>query len=122
MEHSTTIINLAQTVFDSLGVGFSERIYHNALEVIFRLNNIPYESERIVPVSFLNHVIGNIRADLIAFHTSDSPIVIELKAVNSINSSMIHQSLSYLKMTHIKKALLVNFSPQGLQVEHVHLI
>ena len=121
MDHSHTITSLAQTVFDSIGFGFSERIYHNALEVIFRTHQIPYESERIVPVTFLNHVIGNIRADLIVFHTSDSPIVVELKAVNCINSSMINQSLSYLKMTQIQKALLINFSPQGLQVEHIHL-
>ena len=42
----------AQHVYKTLGPGFSERIYHNALEVVLRKNGVHYETERIVPIVF----------------------------------------------------------------------
>ena len=95
----------ANDIYRILGPGHSERIYHNAMEVILRKNHIPYETERIVPIYFEEHVIGNMRADIIV----DGKIVLELKAVKSLNISMEWQALNYLKQTGIEHALLVNF-------------
>ena len=52
---------IVNEVYDLLGPGFSERVYHNAMEVILRERNIPYESERIVLITFKGHVVGNSR-------------------------------------------------------------
>ena len=104
------IKQFAQYVYTSLGSGLSERVYHNAMEVMLRKNNIQYETERIVPIYFEGHVIGNTRADLIV----DGNIILELKAVRTINKSMEDQTRNYLRQTGIDKALIINFpQPQG---------
>ena len=100
--------NFADEVFQTLGVGYSERVYHNAMEVILRKNGIPYETERIVPIVFENHTIGNLRADLIV----NNEIILELKAVKTINSLMKKQAENYLTLTGLTRALVINF-PQS---------
>lgn len=99
------IIQLVNTVYRTLGYGYSERVYHNAFEVLLRENNIRYETERIVPILFYGHTIGNLRADIII----DNEIVVELKAVRNINNCMIQQAKNYLKLLELHKAILVNF-------------
>ena len=67
-------------IYDILGPGFSERVYHNAMEVILRERGISYETERIIPIVFKGHTIGNLRADIIINKTT----VVELKTVKNI--------------------------------------
>jgi GxxExxY protein len=107
--------DLARHVYKVLGSGYSERVYHNAMEVLLRKNGIAYESERIVPIEFEGHIIGNLRADLIVDGT-----VIELKAVKSLNECMKTQATNYLKLTGYARSLLINF-PQP-QTEHIEVI
>jgi GxxExxY protein len=104
----------AQYIYNTLGAGLSERVYHNAMEVILRKNNIQYETERIVPINFEGHVIGHTRADLIV----DGTIVLELKAVKTVTKSMESQTQNYLRQTGIPRALIINFpQPQGAVCE-----
>ena len=99
----------ANHVYTTLGFGHSERIYHNAMEVMLRKHNIQYETERIVPITFEGHVIGNMRADLIV----ENNIIVELKSTKSLNESMKQQLKNYLKLTGLTQGLLINF-PQIL--------
>ena len=85
----------AKHVYKVLGPGFSERIYHNALEVVLRKNGIHYETERIVPIVFEGHTIGNLRADLIL----NNKTVVELKSVKTMNDVMVTQAQNYLRLT-----------------------
>src|SRR5210317_568783 len=55
----------AQTVYDALGPGYNECVYHKAMEVLLRKQGVQYESERIVPIVFEGHTIGNVRSDII---------------------------------------------------------
>ena len=108
------IKTLAQKVYQTLGSGFSERVYHNAMEVLLRAEGIPYETERIVPIVFEGHTIGNMRADLIVEKT----VIVELKATKSITPAMTTQAQKYLQLLGLSQALLVNFpQPAGDQVE-----
>jgi len=97
----------AEHVYKILGPGYSERVYHNALEVIFRKNGVPYETERIVPIVFEGHTIGNLRADIII----NNKTVLELKSVKTVNDVMITQTHNYLKLTGLPEAYLINFPP-----------
>ena len=101
------LIHLANHVYENIGPGFSERVYHNAFEVILRKNMIPYETERIIPIVFEEHTIGTIRADLIV----NTEVIVELNAVNTINTSMLIQAENYIRLTGIPIALLINFPP-----------
>ncbi len=103
-----TIKEIANNIYIQLGCGHSERIYHNAMEVSLRKRNIQYESERIVPIVFEGHTIGNMRADLII----ENNLVVELKSTRNLNQSMNNQAMNYLKLTGIRSGLLINF-PQG---------
>jgi GxxExxY protein len=105
-------------VYTALGPGYSERVYHNAMEVILRENGVSYETERIVPIVFKGHTIGNLRADIII----DRRIVLELKSVKTMNESMVSQARNYLKLLNLEEAYLVNFPPcMNAEPEVVHV-
>jgi GxxExxY protein len=97
---------LANEVY-ALGAGYSERVYHNAMEVLLREKGIPYETERIVPVTFHGHVIGNLRADIII----NNQLVLEFKTIKSLNDQVELQGQNYLNLTGLKTAYLINFPP-----------
>ena len=99
------IKELANNIYKILGAGHSERIYHNAMEVSLRKHNIQYETERIVPIVFEGHTIGNMRADLII----ENEIITELKSTKSLNIIMKQQLNNYLKLTGLKQGILINF-------------
>lgn len=110
------IRSIADHIYKKLGAGYSERVYHNAFEVMLREKNIPYESERIVPIIFEGHVIGNLRADLII----DGKAVIELKAVKSTSSVMIEQLENYLELTGLSEGYLINFPTPKMECFELH--
>jgi len=95
----------ANKVFDTLGAGFTERIYHNSLEVLLRKNNIPFKSEHTIPVMFEGERVGEVRADLIL----DDNLVVELKSKRTINNNHITQCSMYMKLTNIKNGIVINF-------------
>jgi GxxExxY protein len=92
-------------VYNALGPGFSESMYHRAIEVYLRMNSIAYESERIVPIVYCNHTIGNVRIDLIV----NGDTIIEIKAVARLSDSARIQARTYLNLLGMKQAYLVNF-------------
>ncbi len=110
----------AQHVYKVLGPGYSERVYHNAMEVILRKNGVHYETERIVPIVFEEHTIGNLRADLIL----NNKTVVELKSVKTVNDVMVTQAQNYLRLTGFPEGYLINFPPtinSELEVRYVTL-
>jgi len=108
--------SIAEHIYKKLGAGYSERVYHNAFEVMLREKNIPYESERIVPIVFEGHVIGHLRADLII----DGRTVVELKAVKSTSPAMLEQLENYLELTGLGEGYLINFPTPKLECFELH--
>jgi GxxExxY protein len=105
---------LAKEIYSDLGPGYSERVYHNAMEILLREKGIPYESERIVLIKFRGHVIGNLRADMII----DNKYILEFKIIKSLNEAAELQGENYLHLTGLKTVYLVNFPPsRGREVE-----
>ena len=113
------IRSVAIRVWQSLGPGFSERVYHNAMEVGLRKSSIPYQTERIVPIMYDEHAIGNIRADLIV----DSRIIVELKSVKAIKDEHRIQTRMYMNLMNLSEGVLINFPNSGsdLEVEDITL-
>ena len=101
------INKMVADIHTALGSGHSERVYHNAFEVSLRELNIPYESERHVPIYYKHHVVGTARADIIVRRTT----VLELKTVKSLNDIMIAQAKKYLTQLNLTSAYLINFPP-----------
>jgi GxxExxY protein len=95
----------ARHIHATLGTGYSERVYHNAMEVLLRKHSVPYESERVVPVEFEGHVIGNLRADIIV----DRRVVLEFKSIAKIGDKEEQQARNYLRLLNLGEAMLINF-------------
>jgi len=55
----------AKEVYQELGSGWPESVYQNAMEVALREKGITYESQRILPISFKGHIVGESKPDLI---------------------------------------------------------
>ena len=110
--------SLAKRIYTQLGSGYSERVYHNCMEVLLRKEGIQYESERILPVYFENHVVGHLRADIII----NNEIVLEFKAIKTLNEQAECQLRNYLRLTQLKTGYLINFPihpGQGVEVRHI---
>jgi GxxExxY protein len=101
------IETFAREIYSELGPGHSERVYHNAMEVLLREKGILYESERIITIPFRGHVIGNLRADIII----NNKTILEFKTIKTLNDAAVLQAQSYLRLTGLKEAYLVNYPP-----------
>lgn len=98
-------IELAQEIWTTLGPGYSERVYHNAFEIALREEGFSYESERILPITFHGHNVGNLRADLIV----NGQFILELKSTSKLKDEFRNQIKNYMKLTGLKFGALVNF-------------
>jgi GxxExxY protein len=92
-------------VFKTLGAGFSERVYHNAMVVLLEKNNICFLSEQTIPVMFEGTEVGRVRSDLVI----NEKIVVELKACSSMTDKHLTQCQMYMKLTKIPQGLVINF-------------
>ena len=89
-----------------LGPGLDEGLYERALCVEFRLRNMEFVHQVIVPVMYKGEVIGEKRLDFIVA----GKLIIELKAVEELSPLHKAQLNSYLKITGLKLGLLINFN------------
>jgi GxxExxY protein len=111
------IKNLSENIFNDLGTGFSEIIYHRALETDLRNSQIIYESKKIIPIEYKGINVGYGEADIVIHHESKI-IVIELKAVtNPPREIEIAQVKTYLR--NIKNStigMIINFPQPGTKI------
>jgi len=110
------VIGCCIRVHKELGPGFLESVYHRALEIELAENDIPFESQKEVPVSFRGHFVGDHRLDFLV----DGELVVELKTVERVGRDHYAQVRSYLKaLRRGKPGLLVNFASFTLDVRRV---
>jgi GxxExxY protein len=110
---------IANDVWLALGPGYSESVYHCAFEVALRDLQVPYETERIVPVYYQGHNVGHVRADLII----DRRAVVELKSVSKLNETYRIQTRNYLRLLGLDVGYLVNFPDKlgSIEFERIEL-
>jgi GxxExxY protein len=101
------IEDLAREIYSQLGPGYSERVYHEAMGVLLREKGVSYESERIIPILFREHVIGHLRADMII----NKETILEFKTIKTLNDAAELQGSNYLRLTGLKTAYLINYPP-----------
>jgi len=107
------IEQIARDIWQSLGPGYSESVYHCAFEVGLRDRLIPYETERIVPVFYKGQNVGHVRADLII----NRKIVLELKSVSRLTDGYRIQTRNYLKLLDLDEGYLINFPDKNGSLE-----
>ena len=94
-------------VYKNLGPGLLEKVYQEALEIEFKLRNIPYEREKRFHIVYKGQ---QLEQDYIADFVCYDKIIVELKSVTEITTIHRAQVINYLKITGYKLALLQNFN------------
>ena len=103
-------------VHKELGCGFLERAYQDALEFEFQERGIPYEREKEIQIMYKGKPLGEpYRADFVCY----GKIIVELKAVGTLESVHRSQAINYLKATGMKLGILVNFGEEFLSPERI---
>ena len=103
-------------VHNTLGPGFLESVYEEALKYELGMRGITFEQQKAIEVQYKGRVVGTQRLDLVV----DSKIVLELKAVSALNDVFKQQLVSYLKATGLKLGILINFG--STRVEYVRIV
>ena len=110
------IIGAAMSVHTELGMGFLEAVYGDALAIELKRRHIPFEREKSIHIMYkgqkLNHYYV---ADFLCY----GDIIVELKAVEQIQSVHMAQVLNYLSATGYKLALLINFGEKSLKYKRI---
>ncbi|NJL77407.1 MAG: GxxExxY protein [Saprospiraceae bacterium] len=103
-----TIIGGAFDVMNTLGSGFLEKVYENALVIELRGKGLHVEQQFPIAVDYKGIRVGDFVADLFV----EQQVIVELKAV--VNLAPIHevQLVNYLVATKIDVGLLINFGEQ----------
>ncbi len=107
------VVGAAMAVYNELGPGFLEAVYHEALEIELRLREIPFVSHAPLTVSYKGvRLAKHYEADVIAY----GQVVVELKALSRLTTTEQAQLLNYLKATGHRVGVLINFGhPDDLQ-------
>ena len=111
------IIGCAMEVHKTLGVGFLESVYENALKIELGLQNIIIESQKKYPVIYKGKIVKDFLCDLIV----EDKVVLELKAIKQIGDIERAQVINYLKVTGHQLGLLINFGEKSLNYERIIL-
>ena len=110
-EKTYEILGAAMEGHRELGSGFLEAVYHEALEKEFISKNIEFKRETQLYIYYKGVLLSKkYMADFICYNS----IIVEIKALKSLNSEHEAQVLNYLKATKFKLGLLINFGSKSL--------
>jgi GxxExxY protein len=104
-ELTAKIIECAYKVHNTLGFGFLEAIYQNALLIELTKAGLQSEKEKRIQVYYDNQLVGDYMADIIV----EDKVIVELKSVKELHPAHSAQLVNYLKATGIEVGLLINF-------------
>jgi GxxExxY protein len=111
------IIGCAYTVSNSLGCGFLEKVYENALVSELINQGLKVDQQQIVKVQYNGIIVGDYVADLVV----ENSVLIEVKTVEHLGKPQIAQCLNYLKATGIRVGLLMNFETPRVEIKRLVL-
>ncbi|MBW2610409.1 MAG: GxxExxY protein [Deltaproteobacteria bacterium] len=100
------IIECAYKVHNTLGFGFLESVYQNALLIELEKNGLQAKKEVPIKVFYEEKSVGDYVADIIV----EDKVILELKSVKEIHPAHEAQLTNYLKATGIEVGLLINFA------------
>jgi len=104
-ELTEKIIGVYYDVYNEVGHGFLETVYRKAMQIALAEAGLLVQQEFPIPVWFRGQEVGIFRADLLVANC----ILLELKAVASLDRAHEAQVLHYLRATEIELGLLLNF-------------
>jgi len=117
-EESFKIIGVCMEIHKSLGMGLKEINYKDAMEIDFIEAGIPFKREQKFIVKYKDKVLRNpYYVDFVVFDS----LVIEVKSASAIIDTHMAQALSYLAVSGMKLALVINFGERSLTWKRIVL-
>ena len=117
-QESYEIIGKCIEVYNTLGAGFLEIVYKDALEFEFRKSGIPFQREVMYSVDYKGTILPHkFFADFIVFDR----IILEVKSSSGLNDIFVAQALNYLKVSKNRLALVINFGEEKLRYRRIVL-
>ena len=110
-----SIIGCAYTVSNALGHGFLEKVYENALAHELSKVGLTVHRQQAIEIRYDGIVVGEYVADLLV----EGSVLVELKAVRSLDDQHLAQCLNYLKATGLRVCLLINFGRPRVEIKRV---
>ncbi len=102
------VIKAFYEVYNTLGYGFLEKVYENAMMIELKERGIPSVSQSKINVIYKDEMAGEYYTDILV----DDKVIVEIKASKSLSADHEAQLLNYLKATQIEVGLLLNFGPK----------
>lgn len=110
------IIGCCFEVHNTLGPGFLEKIYVNALKIKLQQKDLTFEAEKEFIVEFEKIIIEKFRCDLLV----ESKVIVELKSVTGCQPKLFqNQLISYLRASKAKTGLLMNFGNTSCEIKRL---
>lgn len=116
-ELSELIIGCAYKVSNTLGAGFVERVYENALALELRAIGLEVAQQQGVAVRYQDTIVGDFIFDLLV----ERAVLVELKATKGVDEAHVSQCLNYLRATGLHLCLLLNFGKPRVEIRRVVL-
>lgn len=105
-QESYQIVGACFEVYNEMGCGFLEAVYHECLEMEFERRSIPFVSQSILPVQFKGQTLRTYyQADFICW----DQIIVEIKAISALADEHTAQLLNYLNAINKPLGLIINF-------------
>ena len=109
------VIRCAFTVSNTLGCGFLEKVYENALVHELQKAGLRVQQQHAITVCYDGVAVGEYTADLLV----EEILLLELKAVKELDDVHIAQCLNYLKATNLRLCLLMNFAKPKVEIRRI---
>jgi GxxExxY protein len=109
------IIGCVYSVSNGLGTGFLEKVYENALAIELRKNGLKVEQQKPITIRYEGAIVGEYFADFVI----NEKIILEVKAIRTLENTHMAQCLNYLKATGLSLALLINFGTPRVQIKRI---
>ena len=111
-----SVIRICYDVHCELGCGYIEKVYEKSLLIALQDAGLNVESQRSFEVRFRGHLVGEFYADILV----NEKVILELKAVTSIEAVHKAQVLNYLKAANLETGLLVNFGSLQPEINRLY--
>ncbi|HEA47464.1 MAG TPA: GxxExxY protein [bacterium] len=100
-------------VHKALGPVHKETVYHNAIAIELKRLKIPFETEKVLKVTYRGETVGIYKPDFII----DDKVILEIKAVPAIAKVMLDQIYYYVRGSKYRLVLLANFGARRLEIK-----
>ena len=111
------IIGCAYRVANTLGHGFLEKVYENALAYELQKAGLRVLQQQGIQVRYEGVVVGEYVVDLLV----EGSVIVELKAVRTLDDTARAQCVNYLRATGMEICLLINFGQPRVEIKRVIL-